>query len=142
MMLDYPQIVSQLNLLLGAGMSSKSAWKKIVDDYQQRRQTSGTRAAYEEMCAAWNEMCGGVPEKECYEKLRQQVRPAGVHEAGGASVPEPAQRGRRGWRDALRLEGIHAFEERKAPGEAPGGRRRGQSCSCLCSSCWRWCLSS
>ena len=61
MMMDYPQIVSQLNLLLGAGMSSKSAWKKIVDDYQRRKPARGTRAAYEEMASTWNEMCGGVP---------------------------------------------------------------------------------
>ena len=39
-------------------MSSKSAWKKIVDDYQRRKPARGTRAAYEEMASTWNEMCG------------------------------------------------------------------------------------
>ena len=37
MMRDYPQIVSQLNLLLSAGMSTKSAWKKIVDEYRKKK---------------------------------------------------------------------------------------------------------
>lgn len=113
MMLDYPQIVSQLNLLLGAGMSSKSAWKKIVDDYQRRRQTSGTRAAYEEMCAAWNEMCGGVPEKECYENFGSRCALQAYMKLG-ALLSQNLRKGTKGLADALRLEGIHAFEERKA----------------------------
>ena len=37
MMQDYPRIVSQLNLLLSAGMSTKSAWKKIIDEYKKKK---------------------------------------------------------------------------------------------------------
>ena len=120
MMLDYPQIVSQLNLLLGAGMSSKSAWKKIVDDYQRREKPNGARAAYEEMVSAWNEMCGGVSEKECYENFgsRCGLQP---YMKLGALLSQNLRKGTKGLADALRLEGLHAFEERKAL-----ARRRGE----------------
>lgn len=120
MMMDYPQIVSQLNLLLGAGMSSKSAWKKIVDDYQRRKPARGKRAAYEEMAAAWNEMCGGVPEKDCYESFGGRCGLQAYMKLG-ALLSQNLRRGTKGLADALRLEGIHAFEERKAL-----ARRRGE----------------
>lgn len=120
MMMDYPQIVSQLNLLLGAGMSSKSAWKKIVDDYQRRKPARGERAAYEEMAAAWNEMCGGVPEKDCYESFGGRCGLQAYMKLG-ALLSQNLRRGTKGLADALRLEGIHAFEERKAL-----ARRRGE----------------
>ena len=120
MMMDYPQIVSQLNLLLGAGMSSKSAWKKIVDDYQRRKPVRGERAAYEEMAAAWNEMCGGVPEKDCYESFGGRCGLQAYMKLG-ALLSQNLRRGTKGLADALRLEGIHAFEERKAL-----ARRRGE----------------
>ena len=34
MMLDYPEIVNKLTLFLGAGMTVKRAWKKVVEDYE------------------------------------------------------------------------------------------------------------
>ncbi|WP_143468861.1 hypothetical protein [Lachnoclostridium sp. An118] len=120
MMMDYPQIVSQLNLLLGAGMSSKSAWKKIVDDYQRRKPARGTRAAYEEMASTWNEMCGGVPEKDCYESFGSRCGLQDYMKLG-ALLSQNLRRGTKGLADALRLEGLHAFEERKAL-----ARRRGE----------------
>ena len=52
MMQDYPRIVSQLNLLLSAGMSTKSAWKKIIDEYKKKKIKGKKRYAYEEMEAA------------------------------------------------------------------------------------------
>lgn len=113
MMMDYPQIVSQLNLLLGAGMSSKSAWKKIVDDYHRRKDQRQPRAAYEEMTAAWNEMCGAVAEKECYERFGSRCGLQAYMKLG-ALLSQNLRKGTKGLADALRLEGIHAFEERKA----------------------------
>lgn len=38
MILDYPEIVSKLTLLLGAGMTVKRAWRKIVTDYEKEEQ--------------------------------------------------------------------------------------------------------
>ena len=124
MMLDYPQIVSQLNLLLGAGMSSKSAWKKIVDDYQQRRQTSGTRAAYEEMCAAWNEMCGGVPEKECYENFGSRCALQAYMKLGALLSQNLRKGDEGGWRTPCGWRGSTPLR-RGRPWRSAGGEEAG-----------------
>lgn len=113
MLLDYPRIVSQLNLLLGAGMSTKSAWKRIVDDYQQRKGQRKERAAYEEMVYTWHEMCGGISERECYENFGNRCGLQAYMKLG-ALLAQNLRKGTRGLTDALRLEGMHAFEERKA----------------------------
>ena len=50
MLFDYSEIVGQFIILMGAGMTAKSVWKKIVDDYGKQKRNSGrTRWAYEEM---------------------------------------------------------------------------------------------
>lgn len=113
MMQDYPQIVSQLNLLLSAGMSTKSAWKKIIDEYKKKKIKGKKRYAYEEMEAAWNEMCSGVPERECYEQFGSRCRLQAYMKLG-TLLSQNLRKGTKGLADMLRLEGIHAFEERKA----------------------------
>lgn len=113
MMQDYPQIVSQLNLLLSAGMSTKSAWKKIVDEYRKKKNQGNRRYAYDEMEAAWNEMCSGVPERECYEQFGARCKIQAYMKLG-TLLSQNLRKGTKGLADMLRLEGIHAFEERKA----------------------------
>lgn len=113
MMRDYPQIVSQLNLLLSAGMSTKSAWKKIVDEYRKKKNQGNRRYAYDEMETAWNEMCSGVPERECYEQFGARCKLQAYMKLG-TLLSQNLRKGTKGLTDMLRLEGIHAFEERKA----------------------------
>lgn len=113
MMQDYPQIVSQLNLLLSAGMSTKSAWKKVVDEYRKKKVEGKERYAYEEMEASWNEMCSGVPERECYEQFGSRCALQAYMKLG-TLLSQNLRKGTKGLADMLRLEGIHAFEERKA----------------------------
>ena len=69
MCLDYPEVISKLTLLLGAGMTVRKAWRKIVNDYDSRIKQQGKRAVYEEMRYTCRQMDGGVPEAECYEKF-------------------------------------------------------------------------
>lgn len=50
MLCDYPEIISQFTMLMGAGMTAKNTWQKITGDYLTRKQQTGReRAAYEEM---------------------------------------------------------------------------------------------
>ena len=46
---DYPEIVGKLTLYLGAGMTVKRAFRKVVEDYERQKETTGVRCAYEEM---------------------------------------------------------------------------------------------
>ena len=100
MCLDYPEVISKLTLLLGAGMTVRKAWRKIVNDYDSRIKQQGKRAVYEEMKYTCRQMDGGVPEAECYEKFGRRC---GTQEymRFGALLSQ-------------NLEAIQSFEERKA----------------------------
>ena len=52
---DYPEIVAKLSLLVGAGMTVRMAWEKIVVDYRVRQKSgSKKRYAYEFMSEGLN----------------------------------------------------------------------------------------
>ena len=36
MLIDYSEIISQFIILMGAGMTAKNVWKKIVEDYRKQ----------------------------------------------------------------------------------------------------------
>ena len=73
MLLDYSEIISQFIILMGAGMTAKNVWKKIVEDYRKQKIYSGRiRWAYEEMEITWMEMQNGVPELDCYEHFAKR----------------------------------------------------------------------
>lgn len=70
MLFDYPEIVSQFTMLMGAGMTAKNVWKKITADYCGQKERGGrVRDAYEEMVITLQEMQSGIPEAECYERF-------------------------------------------------------------------------
>lgn len=68
---DYSEIVSKLMLLLGAGMTTRMAWHKIVSDYNEKRRIGGIeiRPAYEEMYEADCNMQAGISEVVAYERF-------------------------------------------------------------------------
>lgn len=119
MILDYPEIVSKLTLLLGAGMTVKRAWRKIVTDYEKGRARSGERYAYEEMAYTSREMEGGVAEAECYERFGKRCN---VQEylRLGALLSQNLRKGTKGLNDLLRFEAVQSFEERKAKAKRLG----------------------
>ena len=68
--LDYPDIVYQMILLIGAGMTIKNAWEKIVTEYEREKKLTGERRwGYEEMGAALREMNYGIAEIKAYENF-------------------------------------------------------------------------
>lgn len=113
MLLDYPEVVNKLTLFLGAGMTVKRAWKRIVSDYEEQKDVWGQRYIYEEMKKASHEMESGVTEAESYERfgrrcmLQEYVRL-------GALLSQNLRKGTKGLNQILRLEAVQAFEERKA----------------------------
>ncbi len=68
--LDYPVFVHKVVLLLGSGMTCKSAWFRIISDYNKKLEKGGKRQyLYEEMIVAANEMNQGVTEIQAYENF-------------------------------------------------------------------------
>lgn len=112
MMRDYPEIIGKLNLLLGAGITVKSAWKKILDDYEKQKSVQGTRYVYEEMANTYREMQSGVLEAECYEHFGRNCKLKSYRKLG-ALLSQNLRKGTRGLTELLNLEAIQAYEERK-----------------------------
>ena len=47
---DYSELIAKLTLLLGAGMTIRKAWQKMVDDYLKKKEAGGAiKAVYEEI---------------------------------------------------------------------------------------------
>ena len=112
MMRDYPEIIGKLNLLLGAGITVKSAWKKILTDYEKQKSVYGPRYAYEEMANTYREMQSGVTEAECYEHFGRNCRLKSYRKLG-TLLSQNLRKGTRGLTELLNLEAIQAYEERK-----------------------------
>lgn len=119
MVLDYPEIVSKLTLLLGAGMTVRKAWRKIAEDYGDKNARGKARFAYEEMLYTSREMDSGVAEAESYEKFGRRCN---VQEylRLGALLSQNLRKGTKGLNDLLKLEALQAFEERKARAKRRG----------------------
>lgn len=111
--IDYPEIINKLTLFLGAGMTVKRAWQKIVFDYDREKEIRGKRFAYEEMRITKNEMDSGGLESECYEKFGQRCQVQEYIHLG-ALLSQNLRKGTRGLNQLLHAEAMQSFEERKA----------------------------
>lgn len=112
MRLDYPQLINKLNLYIGAGMTIRTAWTRVVDDYCQDKHIIGERKAYEEMIYTLNQMKTGKPESECYEEYGDRCRIVSYRKLG-ILLSQNAKKGTRGLTELLAREAEDAVEERK-----------------------------
>lgn len=83
LLLDYADVVYQLMVYLGAGLTVGKAWEQMVKNYEKRQKQTGEspRPAYEEMALTLSQMQYGIPEgtalgqfgkrcqHQCYMKL-------------------------------------------------------------------------
>lgn len=114
MQMDYPEIVSRLSLYMGAGISSRNAWERIVESYEKKsRETGKPREAYEEMRTALHEMQSGVPETLAYERFGTRCRLPSYLKLG-ALLSQNLRKGTRNLAELLEWESREAFENRKA----------------------------
>jgi len=121
MLLDYPDIVSRLNLFFFAGMTIRGAFERIASDYEKQRRSGKKekRFAFEEMLISVREMKGGVPESQAYQNFG--IR-AGVRRYGklGTLLSQNLQKGNSGLTAVLESEARDAFEDRKANARKTG----------------------
>lgn len=114
MLFDYPEIVSQFTMLMGAGMTAKNVWKKITADYCGQKERGGrVRDAYEEMVITLQEMQSGIPEAECYERFAARCGLV-PYKKMGALLSQNLRKGAKGTSDMLKMEAIQAMEDRKS----------------------------
>ncbi len=112
MMLTYPEIVSKLTLLLGAGMTVRAAFEKTV--YDRRKNTAGRMEfAYEEMLITVNRMKSGVSEYEAYLEFGKRCAEKRFIKLG-ALLAQDIRKGNQALLSELEAEAKEAFEDRKA----------------------------
>lgn len=113
MIRDYPEIIGKLTLYLGAGMTVKRAFRKVVEEYKRQKKTTGVRCAYEEMQKTCREMESGHTEAESYENFGRRCK-VQAYVRFGALLSQNLRKGTRGLTELLKMEAIQAFEDRKA----------------------------
>lgn len=113
LMLAYPELVNQLTILIGAGMTVRKAWQKLVYDYEKKSREEEISPAYEEMSYTWHEIQSGKGESECYEQFGKRCKLQSYVKLG-ALLSQNLRKGNRGLTEMLKAETANAFEERKA----------------------------
>lgn len=111
---SYPSMVSKLTLLVGAGMTVKGAWHRMVMDYcKEKNEHEGVYLyVYEEMLITWNEMMNGITEYEAFSRFgkRLQLR---CYMRLSSLITQNLRKGTRGFLSQLEMEVKEAQEERK-----------------------------
>ena len=111
---EYPELVSKLTILLGAGMTLFSAWNKIATNYSNKRNnnTIPIHPLYEEMLITCHEIESGVGEARAYERFGERC---GLHRYRKfcSLLVQNLRKGTRGLVQLLEQEVSDAFEERK-----------------------------
>ena len=121
MEMDYPEFVSKLKLYMDAGLTSRSAWLKIADDYQKGQEAGKRekRSLYEKIVKSGFEMKSGVSEQRAYERFGERC-PVSCYKKLMGLLIQNARKGNRGLSELLEAEMWQAFEERKALAKRQG----------------------
>ena len=119
MVLDYPEIVHKISLLVGGGMSVKNAWNKIGEDYGKKREQLGKRYAYEEILKTCHEMQSSVSESESYINFGRRCKIREYRKLG-ALLSQNTKKGNKGLIELLAAEASYAFEERRTEAKRQG----------------------
>jgi hypothetical protein len=126
---DYPEIVSKLQLLLNAGMTTRGAWERIVADYLRVKEQSieiqknsrkyffkkiktYERPAYEQMLITKRELEIGQSEGLSYERFGKRCR-AISYIRFSSLITQNLKMGSKGLAQLLEAEARSAFETRK-----------------------------
>lgn len=115
LLLDYPDIVSQLSLLSGAGMTIPAAWGKLAMEYRDRRAEGRMflRPGYEEMLKTWYEMQDGMGELKAYENFGRRCDKS-QYRKFASLMTQNIRKGTKGMQTLLDAEAEEAFLMRKA----------------------------
>lgn len=116
---DYPGMISKFTMLLSTGTTVRSAWEKIVQNYETQKEALGTHVVYEEMATTVREMQGGISEAEGYERFGKRCGVT-VYVKFGTLLSQNLRKGSKGISDILRMEAIQSFENRKSTAKRLG----------------------
>lgn len=111
--LDYPEVVSQLTLLLGAGMNIRQAWNTIATRYLDNRQKRITaeKIAYEGIVKMNRRIQEGENEKKAYQQFANEMQNTSFHRLIRHLIGN-LEKGAKGICAVLEQETKQAYEQR------------------------------
>ena len=113
MMLDYPRIISKFVLYLGAGLSIRSTFIRLGEEYTKRRAEGlGEQSAYEEILLVCRELASGVPEADAYADFGQRCR-SRQYTRLSAILAQNLKKGNQELLSVMQQEAKASFEERQ-----------------------------
>lgn len=113
MRMDYPEIISNLALLIGAGMTVQNAWNKVTMDYRNTRNETGVkRYAYEEMLYTLYEIGNGVSQNTALEHFGRRCHIQSYAKLA-TLLSQNLRKGTSNLSELLKSEAKDAFEDRK-----------------------------
>lgn len=112
--LEYPDMVSKIALLLGAGMTLQGAIRRIALNYSEKKEQClvEEQPAYEELLVVCREIENGMGEAAAYERLGKRCERAEYRKLGNL-LAQNLRKGSNGIMALLEEEAERAFEERK-----------------------------
>lgn len=114
LLLDYPEMVSKINVLVGAGMTIKQAWHIISAQYLDKRKKNTIKEsiAFEEMVKADREIRDGESERIAYQRFAERTQNPS-YERFVRLLISNLLKGNRGLSDLLEQESEKAFSIRR-----------------------------
>lgn len=111
LLLDYAEVVSKLQVLVGAGMTVRNAWGRMVHDYEAA-EFRKKRPAYEEMRQTYYQMENGTAEGVSFREFGRRCRLQPYLKLSSI-LEQNRKTGTKNLRELLRTEVEDAFEMRK-----------------------------
>lgn len=109
LLIDYPEFLSRFTLLIGAGMTVRGAWERMLADYKK---SGRKRYVYEEMQHTMAQLEVGMPELRAYEQFGRRCALLSYLRFT-TILTQNLKKGSSGIAALLRMEAQEAFSERK-----------------------------
>lgn len=119
LMLDYPDLMWKMTMLLGAGLSIKGVFTRISGDYLREKKSASlgrrkyrTRYVYEEVSYTCYEMESGISEARAYERFGKRCQLTEYIRLGSV-LSQNLKKGAKGLTSLLEEEAESSMTERK-----------------------------
>ncbi|WP_124068342.1 immunoglobulin-like domain-containing protein [Clostridium sp. E02] len=114
LLFDYSEVISKLVVYIGAGLTIRGAWERIVTGYEEgvKQKKRSMRPAYDEMVKTAVQIGSGVTESRAYSEFGRRcgLQP---YIKLSALLEQSRKNGGKQLRSSLELEMVSAFEQRK-----------------------------
>ena len=114
LLLDYGDVVYQLMVYTGAGLTVGKSWERMVENYERGRKKGSRRLrpAYEEMAVALNDMRCGIPEGKAINEFGRRCKLQPYMKLSSL-LEQNRKTGTKNLHELLEQEMTQAWEEQK-----------------------------